>query len=112
MFRCFLLILTLTVLVGCQSEDKRFGLSEAQRYDVLQELDRADRWAWEEAEEKFPWPQDAATLQRLSALAENLSVAKRATVREQYGLSTENVDTIYVEALEKGWLLKGSKRPQ
>jgi len=82
-----------------KAED-RFGLSEAQRKKVFEELVPAEDRANKEAERRFP-----TDFKKQATYSQELEAKYTAEVAEKYKLTEEQLSKISVEAFEKGWPL-------
>lgn len=92
------------------SEDTRFGLSEAKRRDVYQEILRAEDHAQVEADRRFPPPDPSASSDRWQRYSETREQFRRqadeedkAAIAARHALTTEQLTAIAAEGLQQNW---------
>jgi hypothetical protein len=90
--------------------DTKFGLTEDQRREVYEDLVRAEDHAQVESDRRYPPPDTGASDVRWRTHAEmrehfrkQVDEEDRKAVAKRYGLSSEQLQAISSEGVDKGW---------
>jgi hypothetical protein len=90
--------------------DTKFGLTEDKRREVYEDLVRAEDHAQVEADRRYPPPDTGASDVRWKMHAEmrehfrkQVDEEDRKAVAKRYGLSSEQLQAIGAEGVEKSW---------
>lgn len=91
-------------------EDTKFGLTEAKRRDVYQEILRAEDHAQVEADRRYPPPDPSASSDRWQRRAETREQFRKQAdeedkkaIAKRYGLTTEQREAIGAEGFQRDW---------
>ena len=91
-------------------EDTKFGLTEAKRRDVYQEILRAEDHAQVEADRRYPPPDPSASSDRWQRRAEareqfrkQADEEDKQAIAKRYGLTTEQLQAIRAEGFQQDW---------